>query len=504
MHFPEIRIPRAAALLTLWIILLAGPIVPAVAQDPPLVIEQINWEIDGRTRLWVLENLLDLEEGQRFVTEEELVAFLLEQQQILINQRQLQESRIEFTIPGDKEETADGIERTGTERGVHVAIHVKDTWNIIALPYARYDSNEGLLLSLRAREYNFFGTLQTLEVDLDYEFTEEEESITTLSMNFNLPFEMLQREWGLILKQSLALEGEELDFKVALGLEYYFTLARWDWTAGIVQEYRYLTDEDDPDTYYFSDEFYLGTGIGTPLRLPGFGRVMYSPTVSTKINYRPGGISADRRGATPGFDHDLGAGRFNWVGNYRDGRTFVVGNDNEYNTRTGTWDNELYGAISAYKALRRPDTAGWPKAGISARLSSFYLINGADEDQDDAARFVRGILNNRMNGDLGVFLNTDAAFTLWTLRPIFEMQVGTFVDVAYVRDTRGDFYDSPSFDRERDLKFGGGIAVVGFPLFARSLFLRGSYGVDLGLVRDGVSPLASKAREIFIGLGHHY
>jgi hypothetical protein len=470
------------------------------AIGPVLVIEEITWDIQGRTRLWVLRNLLDLTEGLRFSSEEELVLFLLEEQQTLINQRELHSSRITFTL--DDEPSRDHPSET-LEQAVHVNVHVEDTWNIIALPYARYDSNEGLLLSIRARDYNFFGTLQDLRIDLDYELTEEE-NVVTLSSDFSLPFEMLRREWALTMKQSLAVQDGDVDFRIALGLEYYFNWIGKKWTAGLVQEYRYLSDDEEDDGYYLGNRFSLGTGIDLPIRLPLLGPLRYTPEVYTSLNYRPGGISPERQGVRAGFDQRVTAGRFNWVGNYRCGQTFILGNNNEYNIENDEWSKDLYGELAFFRKLWHPDPEVFPKAGVSGRVISYYLLDGAPEDQNDAARFARGILNDRMNGDLGVFLNLDATVTLWTLRPVFEMQVGTFFDVAYVADTRGDFYESTSFDRDRDLKFGSGIVVMGFPLFARSLFVRGSYGVDLGLVRDGVSPLAGKAREIFIGLGHFY
>ena len=157
-----------------------------------------------------------------------------------------------------------------------------------------------------------------------------------------------------------------------------------------------------------------------------------------------------------------------------------------------------------YRALWQPSEDVWPKAGVSAGFSGFYLIDGADEDQDDAAQAARGVLNDTMNGDLGLFLNLDAIITFWTLEPIFEAQFGTFFDIAYVRDIRGDFYEKTAFDANRDLRYGAGIEIVGFPLFARSLYVRGSLGFDLIEINDGAAPLSSEAREIFIGLGHHY
>ena len=53
-------------------------------------------------------------------------------------------------------------------QAVTLDVYTRDTWNLIALPYFKYDSNSGLLLALRGRDYNFFGTMQTLTLNLDY------------------------------------------------------------------------------------------------------------------------------------------------------------------------------------------------------------------------------------------------------------------------------------------------------------------------------------------------
>ncbi|POR05357.1 hypothetical protein AU468_01370 [Alkalispirochaeta sphaeroplastigenens] len=467
----------------------------------PLVIHEVSWTLQGRTRRWVLEQLLEIKEGLEFPSEEALEEFIREQQQLLTNQRELQSSSISYEIlPPDSPDTHDPL----APRLLHVTVETQDTWNVIALPYVRYDSNDGLLLSFRIRDYNFFGTLQDLRIDLDYEFTDDDENIVTLSSEFKLPFQVFQRDWALVMEQSLSLEEDEFDLELGIGLEYYFSWLRRDWTLGFMQEYRYLTDDDEDDNDYFTNSLTLGTGIDLPLRLPGFGQLRYLPSVKGEVKYRPGGISEERKGTTAGFEHGLRAGRANWDGNYRQGLTLALENENTYNITTDSWDQEITTRVSGYRAFLRGGRDGWPRLGISGSLSSFYLINGADDDQDDAAKDARGIMNDKMNGDLGIFLNLDVLFTVWTLRPIFEMQIGPFFDIAYVRDTRGDFHESSSFDRHRDIQYSAGFSVIGFPLFARSLFLRGTYGLDLEEIYDGTSPLDGNARVIFIGLGHHY
>jgi len=484
--------------LLLGTLLLGAPLLVSAQEDPALSatyrIESIAYQNEGRTRQWVLEDVLNLEPGMTFDDELSLETYLANQQQLLVNQRALQEASI----------TAEFVAEAGQPVPVRVTVTTRDTWNIIVLPYAKFDSNSGLLLSLRGRDYNFFGTLSTLEANLDYEFTEEEENLITLSSNFSVPFNMLEQRWRLIMNQSLELALEDVDFNFGLGLGYAFEGLGLDWEVIYRQSYRYLTNDSAGDGSYNTSRLSLQTAIDTPLQLPGVGRVAYRPELYTEMNYRPGGISEERRGVRTGLDHGLSAGGADWIGNYRRGVRVSVDNDNEYNISEDSWNSDITARISGYLPLWHPTPEVWPKAGVSASLSSFYLITGADEDQDDAAAEARGILNDTMQGDLGIFANLDAIITVWTLEPLFEAQFGVFFDTALVRDLRGTFSDATGFDGERDLRFGSGIEVIGFPLFARSLYVRGSLGFDLREIADGTAPLDSDAREIFIGLGHHY
>lgn len=477
------------------------------SENAAFVIESVEYRITGRTRQWVLEDILDLEPGRTFLDEADLADHLARQRQVLLNQRSLQEADVSATFLDEGSADAEAGRDAGesaSPRRVQIVVTTRDTWNIIVLPYARYDSNTGLLLSLRGRDYNFFGTLQELEVNFDYERTDNEEDLFTISSNFSIPFNLLEQRWRLIFEQDLELEAEEFDLSLALGLGYDFELLGLGWQAVYKQTFRYISDDEYEDTAFNTSRFSVSTAVGLPVYIPRFGQLSYTPSALTETSYRPGGISDERRGVFLGFDHALRSGGYDWVGNYRRGESLSVGNNNRYNIDKDDWNTAVTARVAVYRTLWQPHPEVWPKAGISAATSAFYLIDGADEDQEDAAADARGILNDRMNGDLGLFLNLDAVITVWTFRPIFEAQFGVFFDTALVRDLRGDFYESTAFDAERDLRFGSGIEVVGFPLFARSLYVRGSLGFDLREVAEGTSPLDGDAREIFIGLGHHY
>ncbi|MFP4426571.1 MAG: hypothetical protein ACLFPP_08945 [Spirochaetaceae bacterium] len=478
------------ALLVAAVIILVVPPWIVSGQDteeppePAFVLSSVEYRIEGRTRDWALKEVVELEEGLLFDSQESLDEHLSRQHQNLMNQRQLQSAIVRY----DLEAVEDGPAR------VHVIVEVEDTWNIIVLPYFKYDSNDGLLLSLRGRDYNFFGTLQELSIDLDYLRTTEDTNEWTIAADFSLPFNMFERRWQWTLEEEFVLENDDIDFSTSTGIGYAFDLWRNPWEVGVEQGYQlYSGDKADEegDEYFLTNEIYLTGDVGTPIPAGAMGYFRYRPDLSASVNYAfDETLSEERRGTFLGFDHALEAGGHDWLGNFRNGMEVALGNDNSYSFYRNEWGNKLTGSAKGWLA-RDP-------FGLSARTTGFYYLDGVPDDQTDGAEDIRGVLNDEMVGDIGLFLNTDVALKVWTLEPIFEMQWAAFFDVAYVTDTEG------SFDEENDLRYGAGIEIIGFPLFARSLYLRGSLGFDVKRIVDGASWTSGDVREIFIGLGHHY
>lgn len=454
------------------------------AEEPAFVITSVQYDIEGRTRQWALREVVALEEGLEFVSRVELEEYLARQHQNLINQRQLQSATVDYEV----------VENESGPDGVRVTVQTEDTWNIIVLPYFKYDSNDGLLLSLRGRDYNFFGTLQELSIDLDYLRTTDETNEWTIAADFSLPFNMLERRWQWNLEEEFVLENDDIDFSASTGIGYAFDAWRNPWEVGVEQGYQLYTgdlaDEEGND-YFLTDTLYLKGDVGTPIPAGPMGYFRYRPDASVFVNYAFDETLAEgRRGTFFGFDHALDAGGFDWLGNFRNGLEVSLGNENEYSFYQTDWENKVTGTAKGWLSL--------DPFGLSARTTGFYYVDGVPIDQNDGAEEIRGVLDDEMVGDLGLFLNTDVALKVWTLEPIFEMQWAAFFDVAYVTNTEG------SFEEKNDLRYGAGIEIIGFPLFARSLYLRGSLGFDLKRIMDGESWTDGDVREIFIGLGHHY
>ena len=385
---------------------------------------------------------------------------------------------------------------------VTVFVQTRDSWNRIVLPYFRYDSNDGLLLSLRGRDYNFFGTLERLAVTLDWEnrdlgtAPEDEDAKdneVTLELEFLLPFTWQGYDWSWELKSSMAFTGtyEEYGAETRIALDLPGAFDRI-WTLGLEQEYFYTTDDEDEDGYYLGTELDYGTSFGLPVELPGFGQLSYGPRVAVGQKYRVlEEISADRRGTLLTFAHQIGAGRVNWIGNFREGGEFSLENSNTLNAQSLDWDRGITTEVRGY-------AQNFPFA-VSGRTGAFANF----DDKDQVAENVRGILRRRgssdqLEGNYGAFANADITLSVFRLRPLAEGQFSVFLDAAVVG------HGNRSFNEDEDWKIGSGIEIFGFPLFARALYLRGSLGFDLRRVLEDMSLSGGSKREIFIGLDHHY
>ncbi len=459
---------------------------------PPVYeITEIEYDIVGRTTQWAVErNAEDLRPGAAFGSLIDLEAFLAEQQQILTNVRALAKAAVLYEIRP----------REGRPDAVVVYVNTKDTFNVIALPYFRYDSNSGLLLSLRGRDYNFLGSLETLRLDLDFERDTDGDEEYSYAWRFTLPFQWQSYDWTWGLSQELGVSDGDVEGGGKTSLGVALPIAARDYNLTYSQSYGYDSrqDKDEKTDEYnrhtLESELSFGTTFNTGLYLPVVDEIRYAPSVFASVPYWFGGpISFADRGVELGLRHGFSAGRVDWIGNFREGARLSVSNPITYDT----FDDVVSSSVDY-------SVAGYLEAdpfGFSGRLSGFYNFydsTGAPDITDDAAGPIRGVLNDKMEGDVGFYWNTDITLKVWTIGNFVEGQGSIFFDGGVVT-TR----DEP-WDPTRDFKWGLGIEAIGFPLFARSLYVRISLGFDIRQVISAGELGGARKREIFIGLGHLY
>lgn len=144
------------------------------------VIKSYSFDVQGKTKAFVLREAIGEPGNEEFSSEEELISFLNGKRQILNNKRQFLETGYTFDTVS-----------SGTDRyDVFVTFHIVDAKTFIVIPFPKYDSNYGLSMKLKAKDINFMGTFTSLNVDV--EFTQRENSFKEGYFNWNASLDDLR------------------------------------------------------------------------------------------------------------------------------------------------------------------------------------------------------------------------------------------------------------------------------------------------------------------------
>ena len=482
--------------------------------DTVYVIRKIQFDIDGITRPYALLYHGEFREGERIMGKANLDRYLARKQQLLVNERVLEDVRIEYFL-GDGEE--DGA------FPVTLYIHVKDTWNLIILPYPKYDSNEGFSLTLKARDYNFLGTMSALRMDLGYSQEKGDHAIG-FSIESGTHFEAAALNWNLVFDNFFSYTFEEPLFYqnvtgISLELPWRFTT----FTVGLNQ-YLTINEEnsvENKEIYDLADRYYGPYGSTEPyvswkipfgIEIGDFGELAYKPRISGRVNYPYGSMDEPRKPVTS-FSHSIGFGVINWIGNYRKGLSVSIGNDY-------TWYFDRSDA--PLKITLNGDIAfHWPFSryvGVSSRLKYRQWWQRSERIDGwipyySAGDMLRGVLNTDVRAWQMFSLNMDLpirALRFWPSEWLdngklhifdFEMHVSPFADIAVLEGP----YNKIKPD---DMLYTAGLEIIVFPGFFRSLNIRVSAGYDINRqIKDGPrlkGGFFPEWDEIFIGLEHHY
>ncbi len=487
------------------IIMAAISLAPVSAQTEaaaagPYVIRSVDFNVTGRTLGFVLLAKADIKLGTAFGSQEELEAFIADRRQVLANERVL------ASVEADYHLTA------ASDGGYDVAIlfSTTDSWNVIALPKFQYDSNSGWLFSLRGRDYNFAGSMQTLSLNLNYEIDESKRQGFGVSTSFTLPFQAMSHDWSLGISDSLSLYADGVTPFTSTSsatLSVTFPEPGFPVTVSAGQSLNFNPDgvTTDPDLYYLGSSASVSASIPTGLDLGILGEISYGPSLSVSDNWDFAGdlMYAGRDGVTFSASHGLSAGRIDWKGNQRSGYSLSLSNSNSFYMPTETFSSYIDAAARAH--------LNWMgRIGISSRLQAWYRLTGAE--RTDQGGSLRGILDSRVDGDAAVFVNFDMPVKLFDFPTHvfigkdwldFELQASPFLDLGLSRRLGS----TTGFD---DPWYAGGLEFLVFPVKMRSFIVRASLGFDLQAVlenrsltapspRDGASPY-----EIFFGIGQLY
>jgi hypothetical protein len=478
------------------------------SEETIFIINSFKYNVTGRTLPFALNNKTELKEGEEITGITNFNKFIKDKRQLLINERVLKDDvRIEYTVG---EATEDG------KYPVDLEIYVEDTRNIIALPYPKISSNYGVEFTIKARDYNFFGTMQAFRVDLGYKYNQHGQSYFSLMLDSGLPFQAFGLNWFFDFDNFF-------DYRPDLSLPFYYknrTAISLDvpikrTTLNLLFAESFILNEENPDSDkpdfgYFQEGLYLSSNpniswkIPTGLDIGEYGELTYTPRVYAVFNHELPSwpLSKNRIGPLYYFSHNLYFGRINWIDNFREGIHAQVNNSYSYNVHYANINMEPWSYSYSI------ETKGYfifikDRLGFSARLSHRHWIKSNYEYSGD---LIRGVYDKDINAEFILSLNLDLHIRALRIKP-YEW----FPNIKFLRIFGFDVHINPVFDTawyKHPLKevssdyenfiFGAGFEFIIYPHQFRSLFLRISTCWDFSDISER-TPI-----ELFLGMEHHY
>ena len=514
-------------------LIMANSVFPLAAQeqfenkDSVFVIREIEFDIDGRTRPFALMANGEFKEGERINGKENLDKYIALKRQLLINKQILEDVWIEYFPSGAEDDNAIPLK---------LLVHVKDSWNFIVLPYPKYDSNDGFSLTLKARDYNFLGTMSTLSVDLGYLQKDNDHTIG-FSIESSTPFKAAGLYWNFNFDHYFEYTfNEPLYYQNVTGISVQLPWNITTFTVGFMQ---YLTineenTDEDIDIYslggrfygpYGSSELFVSWKIPLGIDVGDFGGLSYTPEVSSKFSYPYGAMDEPRKPVST-FSQTVGFGRINWINNYREGLSFSVGNAFSwyFNRSDAPLRITLDGDLAFHSLLKS-------FLGFSSHLKYRQWWHRSENINGwipyyYAGDLLRGVLNSDIRADYMLSLNLDLPIRVlrfwpseWFNNPKlhffdFEMHLSPFTDMALLAGPYNKIKDEYNpMGSKTKFSFGdmintAGLEIILFPGFFKSLKIRGSIGYNINKIKNGGFSLKwgffPEWDEIFIGLDHFY
>ena len=482
------------------------------------VITGYKYNVKGRSSPIALQYKLiehgEYREGETITGKTNLEKYISDITQIYINQRVLKNNvEVSYSAGGRNEAGA---------YPVTIIINVEDSFNIIAIPRP-YFKNDEFDITIKARDYNFLGTMNPLRIDLGYNYNENKEQSYLFGVFTDIPFKAFGYYWTVTFDNTLQYRVDapfyyqnttglsvELPFRsttfyLGFSEKIFLNEENSDWTEGA--DYGPCQDG-----LYMSSNMSLSWRIPTGLTVPGFGELAYTPGITATINHELPKWPLDyfRKGPFINFIHSLGFGKIDWHENYREGLSVSLSNVYSYDFyRTLNSISLNFTGIGHYIVSEF--------FAISSRFMYQYWYSSEETSEVGyTGAYMRGIADKSNIAYQMFLLNLDLPFRLFVFTPSkwfnnrklslfdFEMHASPVIDLA--------LYYPKSFQKGRTIYYPGQIAATGglevvvFPLFMRNLYMRFGFAVNIKefLTTRPFSVPDGDNREIYLIMEHFF
>jgi len=518
--FSEENVPSAESAPSAEGIPPAGGDAQPVSQDDTqlYVITGYEFSVKGRSRpsalLYKLIEHGEFREGELITGKANLEKYINDITQIYINQRVLKDN-------AEVSYSTGALNEDGTYP-VTIMTKVEDSWNIIALPRPYY-KNYVFDLTIKARDYNFLGSMNPLRIDIGYNYNEDKRHSFLFGVFSSTPFKAFGYYWNFDFDNTIQYRiNAPFYYQNTTGLSMELPFRSTTFTFGVNE--KFFLNEENPDWaeengyglyqdgLYMSSNLYVSWKIPTGLTVSRFGELTYTPVISATFNHGFARWPMDDflKGPFLNFSHTLGFEKIDWHANYRKGLSVSAGNSYQYDFNDML--NEISFNITGIGHYIVSDFFA-----ISSRfIYQYWYFPGKLRNGEYASLYMRGIADNSITAYQMFLLNMDFPFRLFVFTPSkwfnnrkisffdFELQASPVIDLA--------LYYQRNFDKGKILYYPerlaatGGLEFVIFPAFMRNLYLRLGFAINLKefLTARPVRLPGGDNREIYLIMGHFY
>lgn len=484
----------------------------------------------GITNKYCLEQKVPVDCNKIFESEEELNFYLQDYEQRLNNTRVFEDLSVDFEIIN--------IQASENEiYNVFLKVNLVDSIHIFILPGPKYDSNNGLTLKLKIKDFNFLGTLNTMNSDLYFLIptADSDNTSTELGINFSFDYPFKAGIFDSVWVNDV-------------GISYTFgdSLPEWDYTTGIQftlplnnnksfiwevyqKSYNNFDYLDFGDSLYFSEEIKLSLPINIHDSVK-LGSFYYTPYIDSFFNWDFDSISPNNSSlSSPVIEigHSFTFGRVDWNNNLRDGIDFSISNYFSYNFQR----NILYPLIKLnteyFKSIDLLDGPFLHNLGFNTQIEVFTYLNNPSKnefinyDGISIGSSLRGIRDDQNFYNTSISALTETAAIVVNLdMPIqilktnftskflsyfnFNLQISPFIDFALVYNKINKSWFNP-----KDGFYSAGLEFIVFPSKWSGITVRANFGYDIGrkFLKNFINTdwrSDSSMYELYFGLGLHY
>ena len=508
--------------------------VPVYGEDDTFIIVDFDFDISGRTLPNALLNKAKLKKNEVIHGITNLEIFIQDKTQDLVNQRGLKDV-VEITYSIGEKNEKDYYQ-------VILKIKTEDTWNFIAVPYPKYNTNSGFELNLKARDGNFLGTMEPLRIDLGYKYDENKRHSFNILVDTNIPFWAAGLKWNVKFSnlfiyrphvdspftyegKNFTEDWESFYYQNISGLSMELPWRRTLFIFG-VEESLNLNEENSSRNKinydYFQHGLYMSTRLYTSWEIPTglkikmpkgyikskgqntqgendrltpdisrYSELTYKPDIYTVFNHElkdEWELHDFRIGPFIGLNHTLFFENIDWLANYRNGLFVSASNSISYDFFRFKSGKEPFSVSFSVRGIGHFKITDF--FGISARLLFRQWFYHDPEYYDQASDALRGIADRAISANYMLSLNMDFPFKLFVFAPSkwfknkklrffdFEFHASPIIDMALYHEPKEANNNEIAFSF-KNIAATGGLEFIVFPASFRKYYIRFCFAVNL-------------------------